>query len=214
MTHSLAGIDEAGRGAVLGPLIICLANCKRADERKLKKLCKKDSKQLSPKQREEILAQLKEFVIFKIVEIDAEQINSRMGKESLNDIEAKSMAELAKSVRDSDVIIDLPDRYEWTFRKRMERFGLKRFEAQHKADENFPVVAAASIQAKVMRDHLIEEIKKKTEVDFGSGYPSDPRTRKVLVDKDALKKIDKFIRKKWKTLETVKQRKLFDHEKE
>lgn len=214
MTHSIAGIDEAGRGSVLGPLVVCLAHCKRTDEKKLNRICKKDSKQLSAKQRAEVLAEITGFVTFKVHEISAEQINAQMEKHSLNDIEAKAMAELGKSIKESDIMIDLMDCYEWTFRKRMDKFGLKRFEAQHKADENYPIVAAASIKAKLTRDALIEKIKLETGVDFGSGYPSDPKTRKVLLNKEELKKIDKFVRKKWKTLENVKQKKLFDHEAE
>ncbi len=135
-----------------------------------------------------------------------------MGKQSLNDIEAEGMAELIKPYKNADIMIDLPDRYGWVFAERMKRFGIGRFEAQHKADENYPIVAAASIFAKVNRDKRVEEIKAKIGVDFGSGYPSDPKTRKVLIDKKMLEVLDPYIRKKWKTLDTVKQRKLFEEE--
>ncbi|MCX6768976.1 MAG: hypothetical protein NTY83_04025, partial [Candidatus Micrarchaeota archaeon] len=124
---------------------------------------------------------------------------------------AKAMAGLIKKSGDCDVMIDMPDRYSWTFRKRMEKFGVKRFEAEHKADEKHPIVAAASICAKVTRDKKIAEIKAST-MDFGSGYPSDPKTRAALRDKETLAILKPYIRDKWKTLETVKQRKLFDHE--
>jgi len=210
MTQIIAGIDEAGRGSVLASLIVCLASCRRADEKKLNKLCRKDSKQLSPKQREEILVKLKEFITFKVCELTAKDINRLMDKENLNDIEAGAMAGLAKPLKNADIMIDLPDRYEWIFRKRMERLGVKKFEAQHKADENYPIVAAASIQAKVMRDAIVTELRASTGVDFGSGYPSDPKTRRALVNKESAKAIDAIIRKKWKTLENVKQRKLFE----
>jgi len=212
MSGLIAGADEAGRGAVLGPLVIVLAVCKRSDSKKLNKLGKKDSKQLTPSQREEILKQLEQFVTFKVREISASELSSLMDHTNLNDIEAKGMADLAKTVKDADIMIDLPDRYEWIFRKRMEKCGVKKFEAQHKADENFPIVAAASIKAKVLRDARITEIKAETGIDFGSGYPSDPKTRKALKDKETMKKLSKFIRHKWKTLENVKQRKLFEEE--
>ena len=101
---------------------------------------------------------------------------------------------------------DLPDRYSWTFQKRMEKFGVKKFQAQHKADENYPIVGAASIYAKIMRDAKVEEIKEKTGIDFGSGYPSDEKTRDAL--RKHLKELEPYIRQKWKTLETVKQTKL------
>ena len=205
----IAGIDEAGRGAVLGPLVVCCAFCKREDERRLKKLAAKDSKQLTPKQREDAYEKLKEFCTFRWIEVSALDLNQMMKKMSLNDIEAKAMAELIKKLDEADVMIDMPDRYSWTFRRRMERFGVKRFEAEHKADENYPIVAAASICAKVTRDRKIEEIKKAT-MDFGSGYPSDPKTRNALKNKESAKIIAPFTRMRWKTLETIQQTKLFE----
>jgi len=131
---------------------------------------------------------------------------------SLNDIEAEAMASLIKSSKEldanADIFIDLMDRYSWVFQKRMSRFGITRYEAQHHADSIFPVVSAASICAKCMREKSIKQIRDKTGIDFGSGYPSDPKTR------DVLRKIPKglipHIRTKWKTLDTVKQRKILE----
>jgi ribonuclease HII len=134
-----------------------------------------------------------------------------MKEMSLNDIEAKVMAELIRKLEDGDVMIDMPDRYGWTFRKRMEKFGVSKFEAEHKADENYPIVAAASICAKITRDHKIEEIKKAT-CDFGTGYPSDPKTVRALMEKEKHEVLLPFIRSRWKTLERIKQRKLFEGE--
>jgi len=146
------------------------------------------------------------------MEISALDLNKLMGKMSLNDIEAQVMAGLASKLKNADVMIDMPDRYSWTFRKRMQKFGFERFEAEHKADENYPIVAAASICAKLIRDDKIEKIKEQVGFDFGSGYPSDERTRDALKDKDAMAKLKPFIRKRWKTLETIQQRKLFEDE--
>ncbi len=210
----LVGVDEAGRGPVLGPLFIAAAICSRDNEKKLNSICKKDSKQLSAKQREEILIELEKLCKFRHIELTAGELNKRMDRQSLNDIEAEGMAELIKPYKNADIMIDLPDRYGWVFASRMKKFGITRFEAEHKADENYPIVAAASIFAKVNRDKRVEEIKAKIGVDFGSGYPSDPKTRKVLIDKKMLEALDPYIRKKWKTLETVKQRKLFEEETE
>jgi ribonuclease HII len=103
----------------------------------------------------------------------------------------------------------MPDRYSWTFRKRMEKFGVTKFEAEHKADENYPIVAAASICAKIIRDHKIEEIRKAT-CDFGSGYPSDPKTISALRGKETRRLLDAFVRSRWKTLDRIKQTKLFE----
>ncbi len=204
----IAGIDEAGRGSVIGPLVIAIFSCSSTSEAKVNAICKKDSKQLSAKQREGIFEQLKHLGKINYVELSAEMLNTLMNKETLNDIEAMYMAKLIKSIdSEVNVKIDLPDRYAWVFAKRMERFGVKKYEAEHKADENHPIVAAASICAKVLRDAKIEEIK--TEVgDFGSGYPGDEKTIAFLKSKENLRKAAKYIRQKWKTLENIKQTKL------
>jgi len=212
--HSyIAGIDEAGRGAVLGPLVICCALCKRDDEKLLRKLASKDSKALTPNQREEAYDKLKAFCTFRWVEVSAADLNTLMKTMSLNDIEAKFMAALSKKLDEGDLMIDMPDRYSWTFRKRMDKFGAGRFEAEHKADENYPIVAAASICAKIIRDHKVEEIKKAT-CDFGSGYPSDPKTVDALKDKQKRAVVEPFVRLRWKTLDRIKQKKLFEGEEE
>ncbi|MEM4335558.1 MAG: ribonuclease HII [Candidatus Anstonellales archaeon] len=201
------GIDEAGRGPVIGPLVVCLAKCSEKHEKELNSLCKKDSKQLLPEERERIFDELKKFCDFFVEIIPAEKINKLMDEMSLNDIEAEAMAELMKKVKCHNVIIDMPDKYEWVFRRRMEKFGVFKFEAEHKADENFPIVAAASICAKITRDREIEKLHKIVG-DFGSGYPSDEKTVEFLRNKENLKKAEKYIRKKWKTLESVLQRRL------
>lgn len=209
MSNILAGIDEAGRGPVIGPLVICLAFCKREDEKQLKAICIADSKQLSPKKREEIYLKLKKFVTFRWIEISASDLNELMKEMSLNDIEARFMSELIKELKDGNVMIDMPDRYSWTFRSRMAKFGVTKFEAEHKADEHYPIVSAASICAKIIRDKKIEEIKSVT-FDFGSGYPSDQKTVESLKDKEKFKMLLPFIRLRWKTIEDLKQTKLFN----
>jgi len=129
---------------------------------------------------------------------------------SLNDIEAMVMCDLIKQLKvGMDVMIDMPDRYSWTFRKRMEKFGVNKFEAEHKADESYPIVAAASIYAKVLRDSKIAEIRNVVG-DFGSGYPGDKKTSSALKDGEFLKKLKPFIRERWKTVEDLKQKKLFE----
>ena len=204
----IAGIDEAGRGPVIGPLVIGLFCCVQERESELNKLCKKDSKQLSPPQREEIFEKLKNLGKINFVELDASLLNTLMETHSLNEIEAMYMAKLIKSIgSEVNVKIDLPDRYSWVFAKRMEKLGIKKYEAEHKADENHPIVAAASICAKVLRDRKIAEIRAIIG-DFGSGYPGDEKTRAFLKNNENMKKAMPYIRTKWKTLETLKQTKL------
>jgi ribonuclease HII len=211
MESYIAGIDEAGRGPVIGPMVVCCAFCKRSDEKLLKKVSPQDSKKLTPEKRKELYIKLKKFCTFRWIEISAQDLNKLMSEMSLNDIEAKVMADLIKKLGEADIMIDMPDRYSWTFRARMEKFGVKRFEAEHKADENYPIVSAASICAKLIRDSKIEEITQAT-CDFGSGYPSDSKTLEVLKDKEKRKLLAPFIRTRWKTIDDLKQRKLFEGE--
>lgn len=208
MLSYIAGVDEAGRGSVIGPLVVCIASCSRSEEKRLNRLCKKDSKQLSAGQRTVIYEQLRQFCTFKWAEISAADLNRMMKTMSLNDIEAKAMADLIRDV-EGDVMIDLPDRYAFTFQKRMESFGIRKFEAQHKADENYPIVAAASICAKLMRDRKIDEISADVGV-FGSGYPGDEHTINALRNREMHARLKPYIRERWQTLEKIKQRKLFE----
>jgi len=207
----IVGTDEAGRGPVIGPLIVAIASCNRKDESKLNELAKKDSKKLTQSQREHIIKDLQKICKFKYIELSAEKLNKLMDKKSLNQIEAEAMATLIKPFHEiADIMIDLPDRYAWVFRRRMEEKGLEKFEAEHKADENYPIVAAASICAKLERERRVAEIKQETGVDFGSGYPSDPKTRNTIRDRVKISALRKDIRIKWKTLDNVLQRKLFE----
>lgn len=194
---------------VIGPLVVCCAYCQRNEEKRLRSLCSKDSKQLSPKQREETLDAIKGFCSFRWVEVSAADLNRLMRSMSLNDIEAMVMSDLIKQLNvAADIMIDMPDRYGWTFRKRMEKFKVSKFEAEHKADETYPIVAAASIYAKVLRDRKISEIHKAVG-DFGSGYPGDVKTSAALRDREFLARLKPFLRERWKTLENLKQKKLF-----
>ncbi len=154
--------------------------------------------------------ELKKFCSFRWVEVSAEDLNRLMREMSLNDIEAMVMADLIKQLKENaDIMIDMPDRYSWTFRNRMEKFGVRKFEAEHKADESYPIVGAASVYAKVLRDSKIAEIHKAVG-DFGSGYPGDRKTAAALKDREFLSRLRPFIRDRWKTVDDLKQRKLFD----
>lgn len=208
----IGGIDEAGRGPLIGPLIICFCFTDRKNDRLLKKTGATDSKILSPKRREEIFEQLKTFCEFRIQEVTAKDLNKQMKTESLNDIEARVMAEFVKNSQNCDIMIDMPDRYAWTFKERMNKFGASKFEAEHKADANYPIVGAASICAKITRDKKIQEIKNDVGFDFGSGYPADPKTKEAINDKNKLEKLHNYIRWQWQTMENLKQKKLFEDE--
>jgi ribonuclease HII len=79
--------------------------------------------------------------------------------------------------------------------------------AMHKADAVYPVVSAASIIAKVRRDELIECLKKEWGMDFGSGYPSDPKTKEFLLKWGQTHngEFPGIVRQSWKTVENIRE---------
>ncbi|MDK2850042.1 MAG: ribonuclease [Candidatus Woesearchaeota archaeon] len=209
----IAGIDEAGRGPLIGPLVLAIAVADSNAESLLTKLGVKDSKKLTKKTRERIFEQLKKTLIFfdyKIIfpaEIDF-AVNSK--EYNLNWLEADATAFLInKAVKSlnpkgkiiEEVYIDLPSTNQLayvSYLKQRINSNVKII-AEHKADDTYPIVSAASIIAKVVRDNEIEKLKE-TYGDFGSGYPADPKTQKFL--KENFEKYNIF-RKSWKSYQRL-----------
>ncbi|RLG18788.1 ribonuclease HII [Candidatus Micrarchaeota archaeon] len=213
----IAGVDEAGRGCVLGPLVIGLAVAKQRVAAQLKLDGVKDSKELNHGRRKKLAAKIRKACGVLLIEIPATDLNLLMKKRiSLNEIEAmriaKALMKLGEGV--SSVYVDSPDAIPKMFERRIRKYYDAPFEivCENKADSNHPIVAAASIVAKVARDEKIEEIKKIVGFDFGSGYSSDPRTVGYLKKNLHEPKLQEFIRKKWSTIDGLKQRKLSEFE--
>lgn len=212
MSKLIAGIDDAGRGPVIGPLIIAgvLINENRISE--LIKIGVKDSKKLSPSSRKILFNKIKELVNdYAFVEITPSQIDEvvEKGKKlyKLNFLEAKAMAKVILMLKPEVAYVDSsdvnPNRFAEQIIKELP-FKIKII-SEHHADEKYPVVSAASILAKVKRDETIEKIKVEYG-DFGSGYPQDPKTIKFLKDwKKKHKEFPSFIRKSWKTIKRIEK---------
>ena len=172
------GIDEAGRGPVIGPLVIC--GVVYDDSVDLRSLGAKDSKQLSPMRREKVAGALREAATdHRLSVISALDIDQRDC--SLNDLEINHMARLIDELAPDTVYIDAIQSDCAAFRdKLMSRLKHKcTIIAENKADVKFPVVSAASILAKVERDAAVSRLRKEYG-DIGSGYPSDPTARRWL----------------------------------
>jgi len=209
----IAGVDEAGRGCVIGPLVIAAVSIKDSSIKKLKEIGVRDSKLLTKKRREEIYEEiLQNCEEIKVVKIPPKIINKTMeDKISLNKLELKYFIKLIKTLEKVNVVyIDCPDVKEERLEKEVSKRIDKKIKvvSMHKADARIPIVSAASIVAKVVRDKEIEKIKRKLKYDFGSGYPSDKKTREFLRRMMLLPEVKKHIRTKWKTLEKLKQRKI------
>ncbi|MEM4390141.1 MAG: ribonuclease HII [Candidatus Micrarchaeia archaeon] len=206
----VAGADEAGRGCVLGPLVLCIAACPREAEGRLRALGARDSKQLSPSSRERIARHIRSLCSLIIIKITARELNSLMRKHSLNEIEAMRLGEALNSLNCDEVFIDSPDPQPEKFAKRIRRYyrGSARIVCENRADARYVVVGAASIIAKVERDADIERIKRELGHDFGSGYSSDPRTMAFLKENWQRPAVRKYLRSEWETVGRLRQRKL------
>ncbi|MEM3395724.1 MAG: ribonuclease HII [Thermoplasmata archaeon] len=201
----ICGIDEAGRGPVIGPLVVA-AVCVH-DDAELKKLGVRDSKKLQRKKRDELAGLIEKVAIVETIVLEPKEIDDLMDILNLNYIEAGIFAKLIDKLTPDVVYVDAADANEEHFRQMIdERCTWKcKIVAEHKADEKYPVVSAASIIAKVRRDAAVDKIKKEIGIDFGSGYPSDPRTVKYLQNIIAEHRpLPKFVRKHWSTVSKVK----------
>ncbi len=219
-SRNILGIDEAGRGPVLGPMIIAGVEIKEHEQEKLASIGVKDSKMLSHSTRIKLYRKIKKLATHIYVEcLPPERIDSMMNFMNLNKIELKSMAKIINSSSASIVYIDLPSTSKKNFLNEL-KLSLKKdvkVVAEHKADAKYAVVSAASIVAKVIREREMDKLRKKylSYGDIGSGYPSDERTMKFLKDYYAAnEKLPEEVRNCWNTVKELKaaqaQKKLFE----
>jgi ribonuclease HII len=207
----IAGIDDAGRGPVIGPMVLAGVIIEESKLEKIKEIGAKDSKLLSPKQRKELFSKITQLVKnYQIIKISPKEIDEAVLSKTtnLNWLEADNMAKIINSLKPDKSIIDCPsnniEKFSSYLNKKLKvRTILK---CEHKADFNFPIVGAASILAKVTRDEEIEKIQKMVPYDIGSGYPSDPKTQKFL--KEHSDKYPEIFRKSWATYSNSKEEKI------
>ncbi|MEM0158636.1 MAG: ribonuclease HII [Thermoplasmataceae archaeon] len=206
------GLDEAGRGPVIGPMVIAMVCGFHND---LAHLGVRDSKVLTPRRREDLAGIIyRSAISVNFVEVTPKDLNELMQTLSLNEIELRGYAELiAKSPKEATVLVDSFDIDTIRLQNRLREMTGRRVYCHHHADRDYPSVSAASIIAKVVRDREIEKLKVKYG-NIGSGYPSDPVTVSFL--KQAIQEgidIQEIVRVKWKTFQRMivesKNRKLF-----
>ncbi|MEM2974283.1 MAG: ribonuclease HII, partial [Candidatus Micrarchaeia archaeon] len=168
----VAGVDEAGRGPVIGPLVIAVVTVEKEKEQYLKSIGIKDSKMLSPEKREELAKEICRLCKCHIIKITAKQLNSWMKVKSLNQIEADAIADLIFHLPELNKIESIyidspdPDAKKFVWRMNLSKKIKEKIHASHKADVKFPVCSAASIVAKTARDAEIEKIKMELGCDF------------------------------------------------
>lgn len=213
----IMGADEAGRGPVLGPMVLCGLMFERRVLDELRAAGVRDSKLLSPMRRETLAKLITEKALkVEIVEISPAEIDESImvKKINLNELEAKTFALIIDRLKPKLVYMDSPDPNPKLFEQRIQKY-LKtkpKLVVENFADKKYVAVAAASIVAKVRRDQRIAELRERYG-DLGSGYPADPRTIAFLERwvRDHGNLPD-FARSSWETArrteELAKQRKL------
>ena len=205
----ICGVDEAGRGSMVGPLVVAGITISKPKISQLKKLGVRDSKKLSPAARERLYKKIIETVDdYYVARIPPRIIDKSVSNHSLNHLEAKYMAKVISKLSPSTAFVDSCDVNSKRFGKEIsELTSNTKIRSYHHADSKFVTVSAASILAKVSRDRAI--MKLANSHDIGSGYPSDPKTKK-FVKKIIRKNNDvSFLRKSWKPVQILmKKRKL------
>ena len=206
----VCGVDDAGRGPVIGPLVIAGVIIGEEKIERLKSIGVKDSKQLLPSARTRLSKEIPGIVDdYHVLEIGSEELDKIVNRapkfQRLNLLEAKVMAQVIEKLRPEMVYVDSSD-------TRTDRFKnnildclsfTPRIVSEHKADVNYPVVSAASIMAKVHRDNKIEEIKREYG-EIGSGYAHDFMTVKFLRNYyTAHGDFPPIVRRSWKTLGNI-----------
>jgi ribonuclease HII len=208
----VAGVDDAGRGSVIGPLVIAGVLMEEKDLPMLVELGVKDSKLLSPSRRENLAAEIRRVALkHAVVKLSPAEIDKvvQTGRKlhKLNRLEAQAMAKVIEQLKPEIAYVDASDVLEERFKRHiLECLSFKvQVISEHKADKKYPIVSAASIIAKVERDREIAELKAKYG-DFGCGYPTDPETLRFL--QQCLEKFGEypeFVRKSWKPAKKLKR---------
>ena len=203
----LCGVDEAGRGPVLGPLVVAGVAVPRSEEAELVRLGVRDSKRLTPKRRETLSRNIKDRWKWEIRVVKAEDIDVLREEMTLNVLEAKIFASVLDSFSGIEhAYIDAADVNEEGFATCVASHMKNSVEitSKHGADDVYPVVSAASIVAKVERDRHMALLAQETGKDVGSGYPSDARTVAFLDEWVAAHgDLPPQTRRSWKTAQRI-----------
>ena len=200
----ICGVDDAGRGSMIGPMVIAGISIEKKNIPKLRKLGVRDSKKLSPKKRELLYKEIIKLVDdYHVIRIPPKTIDKYVFEHNLNHLEAKKMAAVITHLKSEISYVDSCDVNATRFGREISDLSNKsKVRSYHYADSRFVVVSAASIIAKVSRDRSIARLNKNYE--FGSGYPSDKKSVnfvKKLVS--AKKPLPSSVRKSWKPVQKI-----------
>jgi ribonuclease HII len=203
----ICGVDEAGKGSVLGPMVIAAVGI--FSEEIFEEIRVRDSKLLSAKERERLYKIIRKKCQVATVRLDAEQIDIIRREMTLNEAVARAHAQVIVKLSPDYAYLDACDVNTYRYAEMVKNHLVLPCEiiSEHHADEKFPVVSAASIIAKVTRDRAIATLAKKYGT-IGSGYPSDPVTIRFLnsyIDEHHVP--PPIARKSWKTVSAILSKK-------
>jgi ribonuclease HII len=214
----IGGVDEAGRGSIIGPLVVAGVSVRESKVAKLKEMGVKDSKQLTRQARERLYDEIVSIADhYHVHTIKSTEVDSHVLQRGLNRLEARAMAHVIGKMKVDEVYVDCcdtnPERYREHIAGHLKSVPPAKIHSMHHADRINVVVSAASVLAKITRDFEIQKIRKRYR-DIGSGYPSDEKTMLFIRNWVEEKKVPPaFARKSWKPLrimlEGMEQRTLF-----
>lgn len=203
MSGGIAGIDEAGRGPVMGPLVA--AAVRVDDDAELQGMDLRDSKRVPADDRPALARRIQERFEVTVRTVAAATIDARREQGSLNEVERDLFVELIDAAAADRVYVDAADVDADRFARTLQaRAGPVEVVAEHGADDRYPVVSAASIVAKVERDRRMDAISEELGFDAGSGYPSDPVTVSFLEQwVDAHGELPPYTRSSWRSARRI-----------
>jgi len=199
----LCGIDEAGRGPVLGPLVVCGVAVEEAQHGRVERMGLKDSKVLAPAVRERLFLEIHAAgVLIAIKVFPAPAVDAARRRNGLNALEAKAMAGIIRRFAPVRVWVDGLTNRPRAYGRLLEAMILParaRIVSESRADERYPLVQAAAIVAKVTRDAAIASLAE-SHGEIGSGYPGDPKTKAFLRRCARAGHFPPFVRRSWLTV--------------
>ena len=203
----ILGLDEAGRGSVVGPLVVGAFLVELEDVDRLLEIGVDDSKALDPEERERLYAMLPSIGECDSIVLPPREIDLFVTRGKLNELEARTFGTLITRLGPDEVRADACDANARRFARAVSRWArgtAARIIARHHLDEEDPIVGAASIIAKVRRDRALARLRRQLGEELGSGYPSDPRTILFLREHLAVELgVPAYVRASWATMQRV-----------
>ncbi|HET7147559.1 MAG TPA: ribonuclease HII [Candidatus Nitrosopolaris sp.] len=203
----IGGVDEAGRGSVIGPLVVAGISIEKNCVSRLRKLGIKDSKMLTPIVRKNFFGNILELAnSLCISKFDSYEVDSYVFLNGLNELEAIGMAKVINNIHADRIYVDACDINLERYRNSIKKYlwnPKPRIHCLHHGDCINVAVSAASIVAKIIRDYEIQRIRDIYH-DIGSGYPSDKKTM-FFIKKwvTQYKSAPHFARKSWRPLRSM-----------